>query len=240
MKRFPAYLPICNAILSTLALTLLVGCQSGVQSAHGEDSKLRKANSALATENAELREQLHEHERELERSEEMNSLLGDELASTKRDLEQVERQFVSVERGLIRDETKASAVASIAEVRLLLDNLKSQKPAPLDGATLKEVESKLASANTLTRKRNYSAAVYYADRALRLLNQGERRHQALDNDLSVVVDLANLRKGPGSSFEVIARLDRGTSIIRLGRKERWLHVRMRSGREGWVHASLVQ
>lgn len=236
MKHLPAYSPRGNALPAILAVTLLFGCQSGTQSVqHGNIE-----NARLAAENAELQEQLREYERELTRSEEMNSLLGEELVATKRALEQVERQFVSVERGLIRDETKASAVATIAEVRLLLDNLKTQKPFPLDSETLKEVESKLASANTLTRKRNYTAAVYYADRARRLLNQGERRHHALDSNLTVVVGLANLRRGPGSSFGVIARLDIGTAITRIGRSDRWFHVRTKSGREGWVHTSLVQ
>ena len=170
----------------------------------------------------------------------MNEVLREELVATEQDLEQVERQFVSMERGLIRDETKASAVATIAEVRLLLDNLKGQDPRPIDDETLADVESKLATANTLTRKRNYPAAVYYADRARRVLNAGERRYEAQGQHLMVSVSRANVRKGPGASFDVVATLEYGAVILCLDRTEDWCRVRTDTGEEGWIHNTLLR
>jgi hypothetical protein len=238
---------ICRALLAIALVAVAGGCQSGAFHSSRSGRGGGDADSTLSREVATLREQVQEQKLELARTRaelqtavELNRVLEEELAATKGDLEVVERQFVSMERRLIRDETKASAVAAIAEVRLLLDNLKKQEPRPLDADAIAEVESKIASANELTRRRNYSAAVYYANRAMRILNQSERRHEVIGDRMIVAVTRANLRKGPGSSYDIITRLQYGTIIVQLDETKDWVHVRTRSGVEGWIHASLLQ
>ena len=117
---------------------------------------------------------------------------------------------------------------------------RAEKHGLTDAGTLADVEAKLAMANTLTRKRNYPAAVYYADRARRILNAGERRHEAQGQHLIVMVSRANVRKGPGASFDVIATLDYGSVILCLDKAEEWCRVRTDKGDEGWIHTTLLR
>lgn len=51
----------------------------------------------------------------------------------------------------------------------------------------------------------------------------------------------NVRKGPGTEFEVIAVLPPGTPILLIGKSDSsdWQHVRLSDGRAGWILASLV-
>lgn len=51
----------------------------------------------------------------------------------------------------------------------------------------------------------------------------------------------NVRKGPGTEFEIIAVLPPGTPIQIIGKSETgdWEHVRLANGRAGWILASLV-
>jgi len=177
---------------------------------------------------------------ELDQANERIQLLQEELVTVRADLEYVERQFVLFERRLTNEETKASAVSAVAEVQLLRDKLQADRP--LDEETLKEVETRLAAAGVLVDKRKYTAAVYYANRAMRSLNHAERvRNAFIDgNALVVAVSKANLRQGPGGKFNVVTRLSYGTAVVRLDKREEWMKVRTRDGQIGWIHTSLLQ
>jgi uncharacterized protein YgiM (DUF1202 family) len=134
-------------------------------------------------------------------------------------------------------------VAAIAEVQMLFDNMRSDQTAPLDSFTVHEVTTQLSTSEQMMRVRNFDAAVYYAKRSMRTLNQQERRRNLaiVDGDARViVVSKANMREGPGSDFDVIDRLGYGTVIVQLGIDNEWCHVRTKSGVAGWVHASLLR
>jgi hypothetical protein len=234
-------------ITVTCALVIFSGCQWAATGSQSRKQARVSEDSAIATELHFLRQQTQDQKLEIAHLEaerqtlaELNKVLEEELSATESDLKQVERQFVSMERRLIRDESKASAVATLAEVRLLFDNLKKQDPSPLDDQTVADVEDKLASANDLTWKRSYSAAVYYANRARRILNQNERRREALADRKIVAVTRANLRSGPGSSFKVLARLDYGTVVQQIDDKDAWRQIRLANGTKGWIHADLLR
>jgi DNA repair exonuclease SbcCD ATPase subunit len=206
-------------------------------------AKLSKENKRLRVE-VETQEldltKLHaDHQRQIE----LNEFLSDELENMKNDLDQVEKQFISFEKRLKVTETKASAVAAVAEVQLLFEKLRKDLPGGLDSTTVAEVKYKLATCDELVRKQNYSASVYYANRAMRILNQTERRMNIAlsDGDSRIVaVSRANMRDGPGSKFKVIDGLDYGTVVVQLESKNDWCKVRTNSGKSGWIHNSLIR
>ncbi len=171
----------------------------------------------------------------------LNRALKEELEYNKSNLDYVETQFVSFERRMMEDNTKAAAVSAIAEVKLLLDKMSSETEVYVE--IRKEVEDKLASAEQLTRKRNFNAAVYYANRAMRILNQTERRQMTMIPEgvpRVVAVRLANLREGPGSSFKVVSSIPYGTVLVQIDEKKDWFQVRTPSGNDGWIHRTLLR
>jgi hypothetical protein len=206
-------------------------------------SDLVRGNERLKTEVKSLELDLAKLRAEHQRQIELNEFLTNELGNMKDDLDQVEKQFIRFEKRLQVKETKASAVAAIAEVQLLFEKLRSESPNGLDSLTVVQVNSKLGTCDELMKKRNFSASVYYANRAMRILNESERRmHITLsDGDARVIsVSRANMRNGPGSGYKVIDRLDYGTVIVQLEAKQDWCKVRTKAGKSGWIHNSLIR
>ena len=240
------------SIALVAAIMTLAGCQwmspsksgdpDGIMTAD-EASKLKKTNSRLKEEIESSKLDLARKNADIKNRDQLVKLLEGEVASLKSDLEYVEKQFVSFERRLTRKETKASAVSAVADVRILIDKMRAEPGAEVDAETLVEVEEKLATASQLTEKRNYSAAVYYASRAMRILNRTEHRVSAREisrNSLVVSVSRANLRSGPGPKHAVVSKLDYGTAVLQLAAKDDWLKVRTMSGQLGWIHKSLLR
>lgn len=201
-----------------------------------ENKRLKKEVESQALDLAKLRA---EYQRQLE----LNSLLNDELANTQHDLDRVEKQFVSFEQRLKLKESKASAVAAVAEAELLFDKLQEDSKAGMDSALVADVTAKLNSSDDLIRKQNYAAAVYFSSRAMRILNQFERRKNMPlpDGDARIIaVSVANVRSGPGSRYDVVSKLEYGTVIVQLETTEHWSKIQTKSGESGWVHNSLIR
>jgi acyl-CoA thioesterase FadM len=206
--------------------------------------------SALSRENSRLRTRLDSQELDIaklradfQRQFELNEFLQEDNEHLKSELRRVEQQFVTFEQRLRAQETKASAVAATAETQLLFDKLSSDKSSPLDSLTVNEVESWLATADEMVRKKKYAAAVYYAKRAMRSLNQADRRQTLalVDGDTRIIiVSIANLREGPGSNHSVIAKLSYGTVIVQTKVDNDWSEVRTQAGETGWIHNSLIR
>jgi hypothetical protein len=201
-----------------------------------ENERLKILTASQELDLAKLRAECQHHT-------ELNELLVEELEQLKDDLDQVENQFVIIEKRLQLTETKASAVAAIAEVQLLFDKLRTKDPDGLDSVTVAEVRSKIKTSDELTKKRNYAAAVYFSNRAMRILNQTERlKNIALSLGIPRIISVskANVRDGPGSSFKVVEKLAFGTVIVQLEVENEWCKIRTESGKSGWIHSSLIR
>ncbi len=243
---------LCLCIL--LLQTFLPGCQwaSTRSGGRGSDSLYVGAADydAMVAENKDLKARaksldldLAKLQAENDRQKQINAILEEESGQIRADLRRVEKQFIRFEERFQLKETKASAVAAVAEVQILYDNMRSDQTMPLDSLTMVEVDHQLFTSDEMMRGRNYDAAVYYARRAMRTLNQQERRRNLaiVDGDARIiVVSKANMRKGPGADFEVIGKLDYGTVIVQLGIDNDWCRVRTKSGVAGWVHISLLR
>lgn len=239
-----------------LALCILLtqsACQSmSTRGRHGADRDSLSATACreVARENRRLRAEMKSRDLDLaklraenERQSELNGLLTEEISQLKDDLGRVEKQFIKFEQRLQAKETKASAVAAIAEVQMLFDNMRTDDPGLLDSLTVTEVASRLTTSDEMVRTQNYAAAVYFANRAMRLLNQRERRRNLglVDGDaLIIAVSKANVRSGPGPDYDVVDKLEYGTVVVQLRTKGDWYRVRIPSGQYGWVHRSLVR
>jgi SH3-like domain-containing protein len=67
-------------------------------------------------------------------------------------------------------------------------------------------------------------------------------HQSLVASIPAVItrsDKCNVRKGPGTSFDILLTVERGIPFKILERKGKWLQVRHADGDQGWIHKSLV-
>jgi hypothetical protein len=203
----------------------------------------------LSRENATLKSRVEAQKLDLaklradyQRQVELNELLNEDIDQIKLELRRVEQQFITFEKRLQVKETKASAVAAIAEAQLLFEKLRNDKAHPLDSITIDEVTTRLEMSDEMVRKAKYAAAVYYSKRAMRAMNQADRRRNMVlaEGDTRIItVSVANLRKGPGSDYTVIAKLSYGTIILQTDVNDEWSKVRTQSGVIGWVHSSLI-
>ncbi len=60
-------------------------------------------------------------------------------------------------------------------------------------------------------------------------------------ELTVSGVVVNLRKGPGTSFSIVAQVERGDKLYEFARDGQWINVESTtSGVSGWIYRSLVQ
>jgi SH3-like domain-containing protein len=51
--------------------------------------------------------------------------------------------------------------------------------------------------------------------------------------------IANVRKGPGTNFDVLFQAEKGVSFKLLKKKGKWFNIRHADGDVGWIHKSLL-
>ncbi len=206
------------------------------QKLKNENSRLRKQ---VKTQNLDLVKLSAELEYRIDR----NRYLNDELAHAQKDLVQVEKQFVSIEHQLQANDTKASAVAVLAEVKIRYDNILKNDSISPDSVIIGEIEYKLKESEQQLQKKNFAASAYYAKRADRLIQlaQNNATHIFPDDETRIVsVSRANLRRGPGTHHSVITNLDFGTVLIKIDQTDDWSRIRTKEGREGWILTALLK
>jgi hypothetical protein len=179
---------------------------------------------------------------ERDRLAQANVLLEQELAEAHEDLRRVEQQLVVYEENLGSEQGKATAVAASAEVRIRSERVARERPEVLSDSTRAYVTSLIDTSESLIRRQNFAAALFFAERANHTINTAERRAnmEGAATPRAVAVDVANLREGPGQDYAVIERLSIGAKLLCWGEANEWFHVRTPSGAEGWIHASLVR
>lgn len=63
----------------------------------------------------------------------------------------------------------------------------------------------------------------------------------VQNIPSVIVksDLANIRSGPGTTYDILFTIEKGVPFKILNRQGNWIHIEHGDGDRGWIHDSLV-
>jgi len=67
-------------------------------------------------------------------------------------------------------------------------------------------------------------------------------HQSLTGDLDTVItnrDDCNIRSGPGTSYDVVFKVEKGIPFKVIERKDKWVHLEHEDGDRGWIHEALV-
>jgi SH3-like domain-containing protein len=62
---------------------------------------------------------------------------------------------------------------------------------------------------------------------------------ALAQRLTVTSDVANIRSGPGTQFDILWQVEKNHPIEVIDKTDKWYRFRDFEGDEGWVHESLV-
>ncbi len=201
----------------------------------GSPESLQKANDRLTAEVEQLR-------RERERLAQSNAILQDELNWAHEDFKLVENQFVAFEEQMASNYGKASAVTATAEARIRYDRMQGDHLFSASDTTATHVLGLINTAERLIRDQNYTAALFFSERADHMMSGAERRARLgiLPASVSVVVDTANLRNGPGQNYDVVERLNHEATLVCLDLSGDWYRVRATSGAEGWIHTSVVR
>lgn len=71
------------------------------------------------------------------------------------------------------------------------------------------------------------------------LNIGQRLQIPLYTEVVVNVDQANIRRGPGTNFDIAARMVRGARLPVTASYQNWYRVRLFNGSPGWIREDLV-
>ncbi len=58
--------------------------------------------------------------------------------------------------------------------------------------------------------------------------------------LTVAVDVANIRSGPGTKYDILWKIGKYHPLNILEKSGSWYHFKDFEGDEGWVHRSLIQ
>lgn len=183
----------------------------------------------------------------LRRAEEDQRRLEEQVTLLKRDLEDTETEVIRTKARLKGMETKAEASSAIAEARILTRRLDPKTR----GTTLTRCQELLAKAEQQIQSENFGAAVFFALKAQDMAVKAReaaappaRTEAAADRTTPkasylVKVATANLRKGPSTSEEVVAKIPRGATLKATVMRGEWLKVSHR-GTAGWVHSSTVE
>lgn len=71
------------------------------------------------------------------------------------------------------------------------------------------------------------------------LNVGQRLRIPLYTEVIISVDSANIRRGPGENYAVIARMVRNTKLPVVSSNQNWYKVRLYNGTDGWISKRLA-
>ena len=147
----------------------------------------------------------------------------------------VEQHFVAGDPNDVfrADATSARDALSRAESRY--DQIVQAEPgaAALEGIAV--ARARIDTSKRLIRERRYAQSFYFSTRAMDAI---EDRHSP-KNVRMIAVSRANVRRGPGTNYDVVAQLAAGTLLFEVGGLESWYRVETVDGLAGWVHESVT-
>jgi folylpolyglutamate synthase/dihydropteroate synthase len=147
--------------------------------------------------------------------------------------------------------TRPAAASTIAEVEMVMENLKSSPITGSAQALQAQAARLLDAAATSYAEDNYTAAMDYAAQAREFINmitntQGRKSSESRQITVSLQVPIplratanSNLRQKPGLSAAVLGVLKKESLMIADAYQGEWLLISA-DGRSGWVLNTLVE
>jgi hypothetical protein len=177
----------------------------------------------------------------IRRAEEEQHRLGDKLTVLQRDLELTETELIRSKARLKGNETKAEASAAIAEARILAQRLGQDRAR---SSSYARVQASLGRAEEQLVSGNFGAAIFFAMKAQDTATKAADAPAAsvdkpAPRKTYVAKREVNLRKGPATTEEVLAKIATGTSLQASVVRGDWVKV-THEGTAGWVHRSLLE
>ncbi len=242
-----------NYPVSFLLLVSLVFVLSGcVVNKGGRTSpSILQQNNELERVNRKLVEEL-EQQKQLTAQLQM-CLLGkyaelDRLTATQ---ERFVHEFVHNKAKLWNRGDKVETVRFVAEVTTVIDTVKESEPTGSRKDSLLQAEQYLDESKAALDEGDFDGASHLAELALKQVDTVQFNVTA-DGSLQddIVIDFAtpltmkllknsNVREAPSVEANVKAVLERGSLVIAIGYKGKWVKVKREEQDNGWVHYSLL-
>lgn len=207
--------------------------------------KLLKEKTVLQREIERLRKQVAEKEVHIRTQEARHQ---DQI----RTLQETSTQATHAQVKLRRLATRPAAASTIAEVEVLMRNLKPSSETGTE-AILQTQAARLLDAATASYARgDFGGAMDYAAQAREFLgmitsNRARRASDPLPASVSFHVPIplraitaSNLRGKPGLNAPVLGTLKKGSTMIADAYRGEWLQILTSDGRSGWVLNELVE
>jgi hypothetical protein len=217
------------------------------------EQELAAAGEALAAREAAVRtaeaRAVELNVRLLEKSAELQDA-SDRQAALQLQLDDAIQEVVRAKAKLRSLESRADAASTMAEAEIALKALQGRRGGANRQELGKAEELLRMSADEFERE-NYGGALFLATQAKGHLRAAEVTPNPRGGPLPgeepfaspqsyVVHTDANVRDGPGMSFQVVGTMARGTKVTAVSRKNRWLRVTDDRGITGWVFDGLLE
>jgi len=165
-------------------------------------------------------------------------------------LQETSSQAAQAQVKLRRLATRPAAASAIAEVEMVMGNLKSSPIAGPEQILQTQAQRLLDAATVSYGEENYAAAMDHAAQARQFIDMvtSNRMRKASDQvtvSFQVPIPLratsnSNLRQKPGLSSAVVKTLKRDSLMTAESYRGDWLHVSTADGGAGWVLNTLVE
>ena len=165
-------------------------------------------------------------------------------------LQETSSQAAQAQVKLRRLATRPAAASAIAEVEMVMGNLKSSPIAGSEQILQMQAQRLLDAATVSYGEENYAAAMDHAAQARQFIDMvtSNRMRKASDQvtvSFQVPIPLratsnSNLRQKPGLSSAVVKTLKRDSLMTAESYRGDWLHVSTADGGAGWVLNTLVE
>lgn len=167
-------------------------------------------------------------------------------------LQETSNQAAHAQVKLRRLATRPAAASTIAEVEMVMENLKSSPIAGPDLGLQTQAQRLLDAAATSYAEDNYAAAMDYAAQAREFVNMmrnNRARKTAEPHQVTVLFQVpiplhatanSNLRQKPDLRAPVLSMLKKGSTMTAEAYRGDWLQILTHDGQSGWVLNTLVE
>jgi len=122
----------------------------------------------------------------------------------------------------------------------LADRAKSVAPTIIaDAASDRAAPDKIKALNTVLAINPAGAGSTKSSAGVEITETDAKQDSAVDKLLKIVPPVGRVRDEPGLQGMVVAKLQHGTLVVKLGRQGDWFRIRLPDNREAWAYKTIV-